>query len=380
VALGQLARGPLFRAILPTVTPSVPARYQPCLSAVVDSAEELLLRGAENRGFAVVSFDSKGADRVRSACVGSVVPTSQPTTIPGATEAYLGGDEVLAIAAPNVALFGNRAEVEAALAPGRTPAPPPAHFTLKGDELASVRVDVTAPPVGVSASLASSPEQFTLDARAELPGPELAERVEQGFGIFRAQAKERVKEAGGDASVQALLDAITLERTGPKLHATLALGGTIEQQAHAIGQLTAISVVATERYLLNAKAAEAKAVMAQIVKMYQQALREPGAPRGKAPRKLVSLPAVPPTVPRGEAYQSTAEDWKAWAPIHFSLSAPQRFQYEVVAAKDGKSAQIVARGDLNGDGQPSERRLTVELDPKSLQLTAKGLEETKPLE
>lgn len=379
-ALGKLARGPLFRAILPSITPSLPARYRPCLDAVAEHAEELLLRGAESRAFAVVSFDSQGLDSVRKGCLGPVVPTGEPVTVPGAAEAYAGGEDVLAIVLPNLALFGKKAEVEAALAPGHATEPLPAHFTLEGDELVSLRVDVPAPKVGVDASLASSPEQFSLDARADLPGEELAERIEQGFGLFRAQAKERVKEAGGDATVQALLDGVTLERTGQKLHAQLALRGTVEQQAHAIGQLTAITVVATERYLVSAKAAEAKAVLGLIVKAYQQSLRDPDPAQPKRPRKLVSLPAVPATVPRGEEYQSKPEDWKAWAPIRFGLSAPQRFQYEVVAAKDGKSAQVIARGDLDGDGELSERRLTVELDPKSLQLTAKDLDETKPLE
>jgi hypothetical protein len=52
----------------------------------------------------------------------------------------------------------------------------------------------------------------------------------------------------------------------------------------------------------------------------------------------------------------------------------------VIAAKDGKSAVIVARGDLDGDGEASELKLNIALDPKTGQLTAKGLDETNPLE
>jgi hypothetical protein len=379
-ALGKLARGELFGAILPTLTPSLPERYHPCLSALVEHSEELLLRGAANQGFVVVSFDAPGLDSVKKACLGQLVPTSAPVAIHGAVEAYAVGEGVLAVVAPNLVLFGNQAEVEAALTPSVPTEPWPSHFTLKGDELLALRVDMPEPPVGVDASLASSPEQFSLDARASLPGEALAERIEQGFGVFRAQAKERVNEAGGDATVQALLDSVTLQRSGSQLHATLALRGSVQKQAHAIGQLVAISVVASQRYLLSAKAAEAKAVLAMIVKAYQQSFREAEAAQPKKPRKLTSLPAVPATVPRGEPYASKAEDWKAWASIRFALTEPQRFQYEVVAAKDGKSAQVIARGDLDGDGELSERRLTIELEPKTFQLTAKGLDESKPLE
>jgi hypothetical protein len=379
-SLGKLARGPLFQAMLPTLKPSLPERVAPCLNALVDHAEELLIRGAEEHRYAVVSFDAAGLAAVRKGCVGSVVPTSSPVTIRGAEEAYAGGNDVLAIVPPNVVLFGRKSEVEAALTPGHATEPLPAHFNLKGDELVALRVDVPEPKVGVDASLASSPQQFSLEARASLPGEEMAQRIEQGFGFFRGQAKERVKEAGGDTTVQALLDGITLDRKGSQLHATLALRGTVEQQAHAIGQLAAISIVATEKYILSAKAAEAKSVLALIVKAHQQSFRDAETATPKKPRKLVSLPSVPASVPRGEAYQTTAEEWKSWGAIRFTLTQPQRFQYEVVAAKDGKSAQVIARGDLDGDGELSERRLSIELDPKTYQLTAKGLDETKPLE
>ena len=75
-----------------------------------------------------------------------------------------------------------------------------------------------------------------------------------------------------------------------------------------------------------------------------------------------------------------SDDWKAWAPIHFAFTEPQYFQYEVVAAKDGKSAEIIARGDLNGDGKSSLYRIKIELDPKTGLLTASEPNETDPLE
>jgi hypothetical protein len=81
-------------------------------------------------------------------------------------------------------------------------------------------------------------------------------------------------------------------------------------------------------------------------------------------------------------YQSTLADWKSWEPIRFSMDAPQYYQYEVRAAKDGQSAEILARGDLNGDGKTSLFRLKVVVNPKGdheLDIASR-IEETDPEE
>ena len=70
----------------------------------------------------------------------------------------------------------------------------------------------------------------------------------------------------------------------------------------------------------------------------------------------------------------------AWAKIGFSIQEPQYYQYEVVAAKDGKSADVIARGDLDADGELSTFRVKLTLDPKTQALSAGGLEETQPAE
>ena len=78
-------------------------------------------------------------------------------------------------------------------------------------------------------------------------------------------------------------------------------------------------------------------------------------------KKLASLPAVPKDIPRGMKVQTAPEDWKAWQSIGFAVQGPQYYQYEVVAAPNGKSAEIIARGDLDADGQPSKLVLRVQL-------------------
>jgi len=40
---------------------------------------------------------------------------------------------------------------------------------------------------------------------------------------------------------------------------------------------------------------------------------------------------------------------------------PMYYQYEVRAAKDGESAEVIARGDLNGDGKTSSFVITIKV-------------------
>jgi hypothetical protein len=108
---------------------------------------------------------------------------------------------------------------------------------------------------------------------------------------------------------------------------------------------------------VRAKTAEAKNTVTHIAKAlmaWWDAEDKAGPARAKnAKKKLFSLPAVPKTVPRGQKYQSSSADWTPWSKIHFEMSSPQYFQYEVRAAKDGESAEVIAHGDLDGDGKTS---------------------------
>jgi hypothetical protein len=99
----------------------------------------------------------------------------------------------------------------------------------------------------------------------------------------------------------------------------------------------------------------------------------------RASKKLFSVPATPKVIPRGAKYQSSREDWTPWARLRFEMSSPQYFQYELRAAKDGESADIIARGDLNGDGKPSMFVLHVSIKrPADVIVVAPSIAETDP--
>lgn len=65
-----------------------------------------------------------------------------------------------------------------------------------------------------------------------------------------------------------------------------------------------------------------------------------------------SVGPVPAEVPRGRRYQSTPQDWNAFACLRTTLPTPQYYQYSYTRTADG--FVVTVRGDLDGDGIFSE--------------------------
>ena len=187
-------------------------------------------------------------------------------------------------------------------------------------------------------------------------------------------APERIG-AAGDPEVERVLaklaTGLTHARGGKKIHVQIELAETAAAQAADLARLASFAVSGFPRYVANAKVAEARNSLGQIAKdvasWYES---EQLGPNGKvvpqSKKRLFSIGPTPRTVPRGVKYQSDHDDWRPWDRLRFELTAPQYYQYEIKAAKDGKSAEIVARGDLNGDGKTSQLSLRVEIRKKSM--------------
>jgi hypothetical protein len=375
--LGSLLRTELMSGLVPELLQLLQGELKgserACLSVLTERAGELLLGGDEEHGLIVLSLGAEGVKAVRTACVGSVLPVER-AAVAGSNEAYLLGEHGVLAFEPGVLLLGRKPFVEAALAASAKPTALPASLALTAEQ--HVAFDVTSGGVHAVGQLVASNDRFGVDARVELPSEELAQRIEERIEPSRKQAYAMVEQQPNGAQLRKLLDSVRIVRKGKAFDVSFETRGTASEQAHDIGVLAGLGFHGARRYTQQAKTAEARNVLAQIGLSYGRSLQaEP-----KRPKKLVSLPAVPATVPRGVAYQSSPEDWKAWAPIAFSLSAAHRYQYEVVAAKDGKSAELRARGDLDGDGKASLFSLKIALDPKTGLLTARDLDETEPLE
>jgi hypothetical protein len=377
--LDALMHTELFAGLVPGVLNEsedfLKSTQRDCVGVLTAQAHEVAV-GADARGaLMILELGPEGVKAARAVCVGALFPVER-VPVAGADEAYAVGSDVVVVQS-GVVLFGAKELVEAALA-AKEPAPFPAALSLKDGQQMACQVRVAEKGVSGGGALRVSPEAFRLEAELELANAGMADLAARGIQQGLGQATQLAQT---QPDIGRLAKALKVERHGNHFTAVFELREAVIDQARDVGVLMGLGFYGVRRYMQDAKSAEAPAVIVQIAKLYSATMQEP-PPAGKRPlpKKLMSLPAVPAVVPRGVKYQSTAEDWKAWAPIHFSLTEPQYYQYEVVAAKDGKTAEILARGDLNGDGKTSLFRVKIALDPKTGEITAVDHSEEQPLE
>jgi hypothetical protein len=366
----------LVPALLAEADELLKAKQKECVQALASQARELLLGVDHRGGLAILELGPEGVKAARSACVGSLLPAERATVV-GAEEAYaVGGKDVVAVQS-GLVLIGAKELVEAALAPHAVSAPA---LSLKEDQQLVFQAKASSPDVSATGGLRVSPERFRLEADVEMPDEGMAGVVEQKINEAREQAKAMAK-ARPDIPLGSLIQAFDVQRHGNRFTAAFELREPVVDQARDLGVLIGLSVYGARRYIQDTKVSEAPNTLGSIALAYGATFKELPAPGKKVTlKKLVSLPAVPASVPRGVKYQSSPDDWKSWSAIHFALTEPQYFQYEVVAAKDGKTAEIIARGDLDGNGKASLFRLKIELDPKTGEIKAVGHNEEEPLE
>ena len=379
--MDSLMRTELFSGLVPAILAEadefLQAKQKECVLALAGRARELLVGVDQRGGLLIFELGPEGVNAARSACVGSVLPAER-VTVAGADEAYaVGGKEVVAVQ-PGVVLIGTKTLVEAAIAP-HTGAVPPS-LKLTGDQQLVFQARAASPAVSAAGAMRVSSERFRLEVDVVMPDEGLANMAEQKLNEAREQARAMAK-ARPDIPLGNLLKAFDVQRQGNQFKSAFELREPVVDQARDLGVLIGLSVYSARRYIQDAKMAEAPNTLGSIALAYGATFKELPEPGKKATiKKLVSLPAVPTSVPRGVKYQSSPDDWKAWSPIHFALTEPQYYQYEVVAAKDGKTAEIIARGDLDGNGKASLFRLKIELNPKTSEITAVGHNEQDPLE
>ena len=147
-----------------------------------------------------------------------------------------------------------------------------------------------------------------------------------------------------------------------------------------VGVLAALAIYGVQRYIANAKTAEAKNSLGQISKDAQSAYaREhmdnaaPLAPGGTA--QVANLlcpdgPPVPKDIPSAEKVQSDPDkEWiDGWKCLRFSMSEPQYYRYTYDSEQSGADGTFtaLAEGDLDGDTIPSEFKIEAKLTAGNL--------------
>lgn len=376
--LAALARTELVTSLVadrggPAAMMTAPQRT--CVDAVLAHAQELAVGSDASGGLAVVRFEASAMPLVAS-CI-TTVGDGAPITLPGASAAWSVKKDVAAMTPKGLLVLGSRPLVERALA-GRGSVAALATVTLGSGELVAWTAQVFDGEPPMHGTLLATSDRFRLAGEIDLPSEELARRVEQEMGKRELLAKVPGTGLGPEQvqSMSRLAGAVGVKRSGRHLALAFDLREPAADQARDLGVAATLAIYGVRRYLSNAKLAEARNTLGvlgrDLVATWEQ---EDGKPRAK--KKLASYPPVPRTVPRGVKYQSSSADWKAWAPLHFEMTAPQYFQYEIKAAKDGESAEIIARGDLNGDGKTSELKLLVKVErPSNVLVTAPAIHET----
>jgi len=135
-----------------------------------------------------------------------------------------------------------------------------------------------------------------------------------------------------------------------------------------IGILAAIAIAGVRKYLTSAKASEARNSLGTISGLgaahwtgetMAGAVLTDGTTVGSTHTLCGSSTAVPTTVPKAQKYQSSGADGAdfhtgdgatGWKCLGFSLDAPQYYQYQYTTNSSTGGFDVVANGDLNGDG------------------------------
>lgn len=194
------------------------------------------------------------------------------------------------------------------------------------------------------------------------------------------QALERAKQelqqysSGAEsAELETLLDTVRVDVRDKSLSARLVIP---EKDAEHFFSKVLVTVIAenSRRYALAMRAAEARDLVMQI------ALKLSDYAKAHANRFPPSAPLSPDKVPqRAPVLPASHFEHPSWKAIGFAPHEPIFFSYEFVTAKNGRSVEVIARGDLDADGQTSKYSTTVRVR-KGEVTTSPTIQEENPFE
>ncbi len=387
IDMERLARTELVRTLTPRILDVLSGgkftkQQTACFEGALMGAREIAVAIDKDGSLVLARFAPESMKESPRECV-QAMTEGKAAPPDGAQEAWTIGDTIVVLK-PGLLVIGPRALVTSALDGARRnkPATLPAGLALAKDRLVAIDLPFSEERgYAARATLEATSEHVRIDAVLTAKDEQAARALEGTFkeGVDSFAKLARKPEPNGPA-MQRLHQAFQMKRDGGRISLTFDLREPAVDQVRDFMAATSVGIA---QYVTNSKIAEAKNALTFIAKYYVEwweTERENGLDGKPKPRpKLISFPAVPKTVPRGTSHQTSAADWKPWAPIHFEMAAPQRFQYEVRAAKNGESAEVIARGDLDGNGKTSLFRIKLEIDRKANRMVvAPGIEEQDP--
>jgi len=253
-----------------------------------------------------------------------------------------------------------------------------------------VRGVLDAHPGAILAAYTNAPNPYELewasvtaddsegDVKLEALGVAKSKEAADKAAAFFAQTLERAKrelEALGSegAELKGLLDRVRVEVADKSVAARLTIP---EKDAERFFSEVLVGAIAqgSRRYALLARTAEARDLLMQI------ALKLSDYAQAHRMRFPASAPLSPEKVPqRAPVLPAPHFEHPSWKAIGFAPREPIFFSYEFVTAKHGLSVEVIARGDLDADGETSKYSITVRNEKGRIEIGEKIVEEN-PLE
>jgi hypothetical protein len=298
--------------------------------------------------------------------LGGCVDGLAPIEMAGAKQAYKTGNDVVAVTADGIFVYAEKSIAERALRgnnEGRTLRAIELHaneyavadYASDGDK-GHVSVIVSDQRFAATAAL-----DFKDEASAHALVKTVASMPTDAGKFFEAYAKPDER-----AMLDKLVRLVHAKANDRHVDLAFEMAEPAADQGRDIGVVVNGAVRTARKFVDSLTKMEATFKVDDIAKAIVTDFEAQTTPFAK--RKLRSFPAVPKIVPKGVKVQTNASDWAAWSPIKFSITSPQHYQYEVKAAPDGESAEVIAHGDLDGDGKLSTFTLAMHIDRKAKQV------------
>jgi hypothetical protein len=203
---------------------------------------------------------------------------------------------------------------------------------------------------------------FELKAVGLAESPEAAARVAGDLTRGIAQAKSELSNQSDSpelAQVLAMLDEVKVEQQGASVSAKLTLDKA-RAESFFSGVLVALAKEGAGRYAAAAKTAEARDNVMRIALGLSDYARAHKPPKRPFPASAPLSPGILPGKRPQDASGSFAHP--SWTAIAFKPEGPVYYSYEFVTAQDGRSVEVIARGDLDGDGKQSKFAVRVSVE------------------
>jgi hypothetical protein len=360
--LGALFKTELLQNLVTSVTSlvqeSLAKDAATCLLDWTLAVRELAAAASDKQVLVVLGYDPN----LLKVPVGTCLKTlgfGRTVDIANSTPAYAIDEWVLVVLRRTVVL-GSQPLVEASLSMN-TSGDWPQQLTLGKDQQLVFTGTDKSRQLDIKGRITITKSHFSLSSDMRFPDVQSATAAANKLEATQIQQQFSQANPQAEEMIDGIIKNWHVRQVAQNVGVEFSADGTAQEMGQRIGAASAVAIDGVRKVIANAKAAIARTTIRAIADRLVAA----------KPKKLSSLPPIPGKfeMVQGKKYPSVPSDWKGWKSIGFSLSEPQYYQYRVDAAKDGTSAEIIAQGDLDADGQMSRYSLAVEFDPKTHQLS-----------